>query len=103
MKKIRSGKKTATTRMGLKNYQVGPVVFVNSKDSEDRIEGFNIWSIVATHFDQLNFPLWEQEGYTGHVPFINALERIYGKIEREQIMTVVYFSKRKMGYLEYLH
>lgn len=103
MKKIRDGKKTATTRLGLKEYSIGPVTFVNSKDESDRIEGFNIWSIQATHYDNLNYPLWELEGYRGHVPFINALERIYGQIKREQIMTVVYFSKRKMGYLDYLH
>lgn len=90
---IDKGLKTATTRLGIKNYTLGPVIFVNSEYPEDKLHGFTINALELREFSRIDEIVSYCEGYTYPALLKRKLEEIYGNIDPRQIMTVAWFSK----------
>lgn len=91
--KVLSGVKTATTRKDLKGYTLGPAEFVNPKDNGDVIPiiitrlALETWNGIIH-----DSSLYHYEGYRASSDLDEALENIYGKMEKDQVMTVIYFK-----------
>lgn len=92
---IKTGKKLATTRLGLKTkYHLGPVKFINAEVPGEEIDdGWVIWKIEAVFFCNLTQELAETESYATLRDFRKALMNIYGPIEDFATLTVIYWDR----------
>lgn len=86
---ILSGQKTATTRLGIKDYAVGPAVIVFN-DSKLELP-VNITSITKIKFQDIDHILATRENHTVE-SLKSVLKAIYGPIEDNQVMTVISFE-----------
>lgn len=92
------GFKTATTRKGLKDYTVGLAKLVDPADPSNFIDivvtsvHLYTWRSIV-HSDYL----YVYEGYDRSSDLDEALEDIYGKMDDDQLMTVIYFRVVKEG------
>ena len=92
--KVLNGKKTATTRKGLKMYTLGGGLLYNPNSPEECIN-IMIVKIVATtwkHVRCCNLNLHKYEAYDYSFELDNALESFYGKMHLDQVMTTIYFK-----------
>lgn len=91
---IECGKKTATTRLGMKTqYNLGEVCMVNADDKDDTMLGYTITSLRYATFGQLDKKLALKEGYTKVSELRKALVNIYGQIDDNYTMTVIDFEE----------
>ena len=91
---VKSGKKTATTRYGDKTgvYQVGQD-FVCDVMTKEQIP-VNITEVKMINFGDIDLNLAQRENYSDIEDFKNRLREIYGNLESDSLMTVVYFEIR---------
>ena len=89
---IRTGVKSATTRLGIKTkYSLGPLRIFNAKNKYDVIEGKEIYKIESLPLCSLTDDIAELEGYSCKEELINKLVEIYGNIDEYEQMTVIYW------------
>jgi hypothetical protein len=93
---VLSGAKTATTRKELKPYTIGDAEFINPENPEEKIK-IIINSVHLTTWNGIihNDSLYHNEGYNSSSDLDEALENIYGKMEKDQEMTIIYFKVLK--------
>lgn len=91
---VKSGKKTATTRYGDKTgvYQVG-TDFVCDVMTKEQIS-VNITEVKLINFSDIDSTLAQRENYSDVELFKNRLQELYGTLEPDSLMTVVYFEIR---------
>lgn len=91
---VLSGKKTATTRKGLKTYTLGKALFVNPENESEtiEIEIDHVNKVIWGRLKYIESKLYFFEGYKSQFSFINAIEKIYGEINNYQEMTVIHFE-----------
>lgn len=95
IKKVISGDKTATTRKGVKKVTLGQAVLVNPYDENDFVD-ILIEQISLLSWKQLQYRnsyLYSFEGFSSKEEYFNCMEKIYGPMERNQVLTVIYFKK----------
>lgn len=88
---IESKKKSATTRLGIKNYRLGEVLFVDANDPLFTIKGYTIYRLEIIKFKEISDDLAKIEGYNSSLELKDKLGVIYGEIESEAQMTIVYW------------
>lgn len=91
---VRTGRKVATTRLGVKDVCVGLARFVDPNGSDEAVN-IQINKIELVTFGDILFNniLPVLEGYRSRLEYLNAIEDIYGRIVTEQKMTIIYFTK----------
>jgi len=95
--KVRTGKKVASTRLGVKDYSVGNAFFVNPGNEEERVKVVVNTIFLSTFEDILKDKMHSVlEGYDSKREFLDEMYGIYGKIEPQDIMTVIFFSYRQI-------
>jgi uncharacterized protein YqfB (UPF0267 family) len=92
-KKVREGTKTATTRLGLKDYKLGPA-FIQNVDSPEDLIAVEVTSLQQVKFSKISDELAQIEDYECAEDLKKKLVHIYGdKITDDTVMTVAYFNK----------
>ena len=95
MDNVENNDKRATTRLGLKPYHLGPVVFQNSEVPLDILDkNYEINKIEALAFCDLTDKLAIMEGYENVSRLRQALVFTYGPIDDYATCTVVYFNQQ---------
>lgn len=93
MQLVRDGKKSATTRLGIKELTLGSNTLVNSEYPDDRIEVIVTGLELATkRYIASSQRIASLENYEHPQELVNALESIYGKIEDDDDFTIVHFK-----------
>lgn len=91
--KVISGQKVATTRLGIKDCHLGRCFFY---DHNEKIESVlvEINQIKKVRYRDILYDtkLPILEGYRSRLDFLSALEDIYGDIDPDQEMTVIFFE-----------
>lgn len=87
---VKDGKKTATTRYGIKQYPLGDnfIVDVSTKEQVP----IRITKIEHIQFSQISLEVAQKEDYQSLDGFKHRLQEIYGPLEPDQIMTVIHFK-----------
>lgn len=99
---ILNGSKTATTRLGVKDFSLGPTEFVCSETGA-RFGGFIVTKLVLSSIEELPADLYLKENYSSNDELREVLEKIYGKLDDEAIVTVAYFEKDKNSFLQKIY
>ena len=88
LESVLSGKKTATIRKGLRNYNLGPATIISG---ETRVPIF-IWGLRGRALSELG-PIEARDcGYSTVQEMLSTLAEIYPGMEIEEMMTVVDFQ-----------
>ena len=91
---VRAGIKTATTRKGIKDFSVGPARLVDHADPANFVDvtihriNLHTWGYIQEHDT-----LYHYEGYSNPKELNDALLDIYGEMDDDQDMTVIFFGK----------
>ncbi len=93
LKFVQAGLKKATTRKGHKEVKLGDACFVDPENFVNKVN-VNIYKIEYVRFYDLSemVELSRKEGYATGDHLKKALENIYGEIDFNETMTVIYFE-----------
>ncbi len=93
--KVSSGAKTVTTRKGHKDYKLGENYFYDPIGEDCRID-IKVTEVRKILFGQIVIDdikfLYLDEGYTCKEDFMSVIFGIYGFIDLDDPMTVIYFE-----------
>lgn len=89
--RVHKKEKTATTRRGIKDYTLGPVVFVGSENKQE-LGPYTIHRLELVKFEDIDDCLAKIEGYKSAEELKSILVDIYGEIQNGEFFTVAYFN-----------
>ena len=90
MEKIRSGKKRATLRLGIKDYKPGERVIIRCGDKE--LGEAIIKDVRFKTFEELNYVDIMMDGYEDKEELKKDLEKFYGKFSKDSLFTQIIFE-----------
>ena len=87
------GLKTATTRLGIKNHEIGPA-YIKSNIGAEKCIGVEIISITYKRAYSLTDEDARKEGYCSREVFLEVLKVFYPSMNLYDIVTVIEYEKK---------
>ena len=95
LNEVKAGRKTTTCRNGKRDYSMG-----ETQLKSNSTENFAIINLLKMEFrtvGELDDEIAKTDGFNTKAEFISVMEDIYGKLNDDNIITVVYFELAKRG------
>lgn len=89
----KSGKKKATTRKGVKDFDVGEAYIINAQEPSEKLL-VTIDKLEIKKYKEIDDSLAKLENYTSAIELKLALKTHYPTIKEEDNITIVYFSRK---------
>ncbi len=87
---ILSGKKKSTVRKGIKSYEMGKVVYLTA--SSKPFAKAKITKAVVKRVKELSDEDAIKDGFKSREELIEALRKIYGRIDESDLVTIIHFE-----------
>jgi len=87
---ILSGKKKSTVRKGIKTYDMGGVVYLTA--SSRPFAKARVVKAVVKRVRELSDEDARKDGFESREELINALKKIYGRIDDSDLVTIIHFE-----------
>lgn len=92
IEKVVSGEKTATTRLGAKNYQVGKTYIFDPEDTLNAVPVIVDGVMIVSFKTVQNSNVFQKEGYSTPEEFEAVLKQFYPELTADSTVTVISFS-----------
>ncbi len=87
---ILSGKKKSTVRKGIKSYEMGKVVYLTA--SSKPFAKAKVTKAVVKRVKELSDEDAIKDGFKSKEELIEALRKIYGRIDESDLVTIIHFE-----------
>lgn len=90
LNEVKAGRKTTTCRNGKRDYAMGETRL--KSNSSENFAMINLLKMEYRRVDELTDEIAKTDGFDTKEKFIAVMEEIYGKLDNDSIITVVYFE-----------
>ncbi len=87
---ILSGRKKSTVRKGIKSYEIGKIVYLTA--SNKPFAKARVTKAVVKRIKELSDEDARKDGFENKEELVNALKKIYGRVDDTDIVTVIHFE-----------